>query len=46
MIPCYRIHGSRRQLNKKPIQVEYNIWVFAAEAYGHVVQFIPYQGLK
>ena len=35
----------RQQINNKPIQVGHNIWVLA-EAYGYVVQFKPYQGVK
>ena len=36
MIPYYRTHDSRQRINKKLIQVGYNIWVLA-EAYGSVV---------
>ena len=45
MIPYYGIHGTRQQINKKPILARYNIWVLA-EAYGYVVQFKPHQGVK
>ena len=46
MIPCYRTHGSRQQVNNKKIQEEYKICVLAAEAYSYVFQFGPYQGAK
>ena len=34
------------EINNKPIQEEYKIWVLVAETYGYVVQFRPYQGAK
>ena len=46
MIPCYRTHGSRQQVNNKKIQEEYKICVLAAKAYSYVFQFGPYQGAK
>ena len=46
MIPCDGTHCSRQQINSKSIQKEYKIWVLAAEAYGYVVQFRPYQVAK
>ena len=46
MIPCCGTDGSRQRINNKSIQGEYQIWVLAAEAYGYVVQFRPYQGAK
>ena len=45
MIPCYRTHGSRQQINKS-IQEEFKICVLVTEAYDYVVQFTPYQGAK
>ena len=36
LIPYSGTHGSRQQINKKLIQVLYNIWVLA-EAYAYVV---------
>ena len=46
MIPCYGTHGSRQRINNKSIQDDYKIWVLVAEAYGYVIQFEPYQGVK
>ena len=45
MIPYYGTHSGRQRIKKKPIRVGYSIWVLA-EAYGYVVQFKPYQGVK
>ena len=44
-IPYYPNHGSRQRIKSKSIRIGYNIWVLA-EAYGYVVQFEPYQGVK
>ena len=45
MIPYYETHDSRQQINNKPIRVGYNIWNLV-EAYGYVVQSIPFQNIK
>ena len=45
MIPYQGNHRSRQQINSKPVQMGYNIWVLA-EAYNYEVQFEPYQGVK
>ena len=45
MIPYYGTHNGRKRINNKPVQVGYKIWV-VVEAYGYVVHFEPYQGVK
>ena len=45
MISHFANHDSRQQINNKPGLTECNIWVLA-EAYGYLVQFKPYQGVK
>ena len=45
MIPCYRTHGRRQQINQS-VQEKYKVWVLVAEAYSYVVQFRPHQSAK
>ena len=45
MIPYYRTHGIKQQIDKKLIRVRYNIWVLVG-VYGYVVQFESQQGVK
>ena len=45
MITCFANHSSRQLINNKSNRVRCKIWVLA-EAYGYVVQFKPYQGVK
>ena len=45
MIPYYGTHGSRQQINKKPVRLEYDILVLT-KAYDYVFQFEPYQGVR
>ena len=45
MIFNFTNHGSRQRVNNKPGPMGCNIWGLA-EAYGYLVQFKPYQGVK
>ena len=45
MISYFANHSSRQRINNKPVAMGFNIWVLA-EAYGYLVQFEPYQGVK
>ena len=45
MISYYLNHDSRQRISNTPVVMSYNIG-FLAEAYGYVVQFEPYQGVK
>ena len=45
MIYSFPNHGTRQRINNKPIRVGHSIWILA-EAYGYLVQFETYQGVK
>ena len=45
MISYYVNHDRLQRINNKPVGMSYNIGVFG-KAYGYVVQFEPYQGVK